>query len=78
MPVTLDAIAQDALVLNRDERLILARQLLISVEADEDAGVEEAWEEEISQRIARYDAGLTRSIPATDVFARLAAIAPAR
>ncbi|MGV3660640.1 MAG: addiction module protein [Prosthecobacter sp.] len=78
MPATLDAVARDALVLNRDERLMLARQLLVSVEADADDGAETAWKEEISQRIARYDAGMTRSIPAAEVFARLAAIAPGR
>ena len=78
MPATLDAVARDALVLTRDERLILARQLLVSVEPDVDEETETAWEEEIGQRIHRFDAGISQTIPASDVFARLAAIAPGR
>ena len=78
MPATLDAVAKDALVLTRDERLNLARQLLVSVEPDVDEGAEAAWEEEISQRIHEFDAGMSQTIPAADVFARLAAIAPGR
>jgi len=78
MPATLDTVARDALVLTRDERLILARQLLVSVEPDVDEGTEAAWEEEIGQRIHRFDAGISQTIPASDVFARLASIAPGR
>lgn len=78
MPATLDAVAKEALVLTRDERLSLARQLLVSVETDGDEGVEAAWEEEIGKRIHRFDAGMSQTIPASDVFARLAAIAPGR
>ncbi len=78
MPATLDAIAKDALVLTRNERLTLARQLLVSVEPDAEQDVEGAWEEEIGQRISRFDAGLSPAIPANEVFARLATIAPGR
>jgi putative addiction module component (TIGR02574 family) len=78
MPATLDAVARDALVLTRDERLILARQLLVSVEVNAEEETEAAWEEEIGQRIHRFDSGISQAIPASDVFARLAAIAPGR
>jgi putative addiction module component (TIGR02574 family) len=78
MPATLDAVAKDALVLTRDERLILARQLLISVEPNVDEESEAAWEEEIGQRIHRFDAGFSQTVPASEVFARLAVIAPGR
>lgn len=78
MPATLDAVARDALVLTRDERLILARQLLVSVEPEGEEGTEAAWEEEIGQRIHRFDAGLSQTVPASEVFARLAVIAPGR
>ncbi len=78
MPATLDAVAKDALVLTRIERLTLARRLLVSVEPDAEQDVEAAWEEEIGQRISRFDAGLSHAIPAAEVFARLATIAPGR
>jgi len=78
MPATLDAIAKDALVLTRNERLTLARQLLVSVEPDAEQDVEGAWEEEIGQRISRFDAGHSHTTPAAEVFARLATIAPGR
>jgi putative addiction module component (TIGR02574 family) len=78
MPATLDAVAKDALVLSRDERLILARQLLVSVEPNGEEESEAAWEEEIGQRIHRFDAGFSQTVPASEVFARLADIAPGR
>lgn len=76
MPATLEAVAKDALVLTRDERLLLARHLLVSVEPEPAQDVDEAWEEEIGHRIERFDAGFSQTIPASEVFARLAAIAP--
>jgi len=78
MPTKLDAVAKDALVLSRDERLILARQLLVSVEPNGEEESEAAWEEEIGQRIHRFDAGFSQTVPASEVFARLAVIAPGR
>lgn len=78
MPAKLDAVAKDALVLSRDERLILARQLLVSVEPNGEEESEAAWEEEIGQRIHRFDAGFSHTVPASEVFARLAVIAPGR
>jgi hypothetical protein len=41
-------------------------------------GTEAAWQHEIAERIARYDAGAVRSIPAAEVFAQLGQIAPRR
>ena len=78
MPATLDAVAQDALVLPPGQRLALARKLLESVDLEPDPGAEAAWEAEIAQRIARYKAGESKPIPAVEVFARLRQIAPAR
>jgi putative addiction module component (TIGR02574 family) len=72
---TLDTISRDALVLSPDERVALAYRLLVSVEPDE-GGSEQAWENEISRRIQRFDRGDSKSIPAADVFERLRQIAP--
>jgi putative addiction module component (TIGR02574 family) len=76
MAITLDAVTQDALVLPPDERLVLARQLLDSVDLEPEPGAEAAWEAEILQRIARFKSGESKPIPAGEVFARLRQIAP--
>jgi putative addiction module component (TIGR02574 family) len=66
------------LALSADERARLIRRLIESLDdltnGDEDedpAEVDKAWEEEIRRRLAEYDAGAVRSIPASDVFAEL-------
>jgi putative addiction module component (TIGR02574 family) len=76
MPATLDALSQDALVLPPDQRLLLARRLLDSVDLEPEPGAEAAWEAESARRIARFDAGESKPIAASEVFARLRDIAP--
>ena len=76
MPVTLDVLSHDALILPPDQRVALAYRLLISVDPEPEPGADAAWETEISQRIARFDAGQSQSVPASEVFARLREIAP--
>jgi putative addiction module component (TIGR02574 family) len=76
MPASLDAVAQDALVLPPDQRLALARRLLDSVDLEPEPGADAAWESEISRRIARFKTGASKPIPAGEVFARLRQIAP--
>lgn len=78
MAVTFDVLAQDALVLPPDQRIALAHCLLSSVEPDVDPEAEDAWEQEIVRRITELDAGDVKSIPASEVFARLRRIAPDR
>lgn len=76
MPATLDAISHDALVLPPDQRVALAYRLLVSVEPDPEPGADAAWDDEMARRIARFDAGESRAVPAAEVFARLREIAP--
>lgn len=76
MPATLDALSRDALVLPPDQRVALAYRLLVSVEPEPEPGAEAAWDAEIVRRIARFDAGESKPIPAAEVFARLRKIAP--
>jgi putative addiction module component (TIGR02574 family) len=78
MPLTLEAVSQDALILPPDERLTLARRLLESVDLEPEPGAAAAWDAEIARRIARFDAGESQAIPAAEVFARLRQIAPNR
>lgn len=76
MPASLDALSEEALVLPPDQRLLLARRLLDSVELEPEPGAGAVWEAEIARRIARFDAGESQPIPAADLFARLREIAP--
>ena len=64
-----DQLSKQAQSLALEERAQLAQDLLQSVERDADPEVKQAWESEISSRIARYERGESRLIPAEDVFA---------
>lgn len=76
MPATVDSLALDALSLPADQRVALAHRLLVSVEPE--PGADAAWDTEIARRIAQFDAGEARTVPATEVFDRLRKIAPGR
>jgi putative addiction module component (TIGR02574 family) len=78
MPATLAALAEDALILPPEQRLVLARQLLESVELEPEPGAEAAWEAEIARRLELHRSGVGKSVPAGEVFARLRQIAPDR
>ena len=78
MSASLDALSKEALVLPPDQRLLLARRLLDSVDLEPEPGAEAAWEAEIARRIARFNAGESQAIPAADMFAQLREIAPGR
>jgi putative addiction module component (TIGR02574 family) len=45
-----DKLRQEALALPLDERAALAKDLLLSLDESAEAGVEEAWAEEIGRR----------------------------
>ncbi len=76
MPLTLDLVSNDARVLPPDQRVELAYRLLVSIESDLDADA--AWESEIVNRIARFEAGAVSAVPASEVFANLRKLAPSR
>jgi putative addiction module component (TIGR02574 family) len=78
MSASLDALAQDAMILPADQRLALARQLLESVDLEPQPGAEVAWEAEIARRISAFTSGESKPIPAGEVFATLRQIAPDR
>ena len=75
---TLESISCEALELPPDQRVTLAHRLLKSIDLDQEAGAAEAWQQEIERRIQNYDQGLSKTVSAAEVFARLAKIAPRR
>jgi len=69
MSALLDEISKKAKTLAIEERAQLAQELLESVERDADPDVQAAWEAEIANRIAKYERGEAKLIPAEEVFA---------
>jgi putative addiction module component (TIGR02574 family) len=64
-------ILENALALSPDERAALAHELLASLDAERDPGVEQDWAAEITRRAERFRAGESKGIPADEVRARL-------
>jgi hypothetical protein len=71
MAVAMENIASEALLLPEGQRLALAHRILASVESGPEAGADAAWDEEIQDRIRRYDAGLAAGHSGPVVFAQL-------
>ena len=69
MSTLLDELSKKAQTLTVEERAQLAQELLESVERDADPDVQAAWEVAIADRIAKYEQGDARLIPADEVFA---------
>lgn len=69
MSTLLDELSKKAQTLVVEERVQRAQELLESVERDADPAVQAAWESEIADRIAKYERGDARLIPAEEVFA---------
>lgn len=69
MSTLLDELSEKARSLTLEERAQLAQELLESVERDADPDVQAAWEAEIASRVAKYERGEARLIPAEEVFA---------
>ena len=64
----LDELSKKAEALGLEERAQLAQILLESVEKETDPEVKAAWESEVASRIAKYERGEAKLIPASDVF----------
>jgi len=78
MTATFDAISSQAFILPAEQRMRLALALMESVETDTPATTGEAWTAEVSRRIADYDAGRVKGVPASEIFRKLREIAPDR
>lgn len=69
MSTLLEELSKQAQSLTVEERAQLAQELLESVDRDADPDVQAAWDAEIADRIAKYERGEAKLIPAADVFA---------
>jgi putative addiction module component (TIGR02574 family) len=68
MSALLDELSKKAKELALEERTQLAQELLESVELEVDPEVQAAWKSEIASRIANYERGEAKLIPAAEVF----------
>ena len=68
MPATLEDITQQVLQLPARQRLVLAGFLLEMGDASDHPEVEEAWEQEIQDRIKAVDSGAVTGISYSDVM----------
>ena len=64
----LDELSKMARTLALEERAQLAQELMESIDKESDPEVSQAWETEIASRIARYERGEAKLIPASEVF----------
>ncbi len=69
MAGSIESLVSEAMQLPPDQRLTLAHRIMCSVEPAASSEIDAAWDTEIRERIARYDAGGVKSIPASEVFA---------
>jgi hypothetical protein len=65
---SVESIALEALLLPKDQRLTLAHRILSSVEPQVDPEAEGAWDDEIRDRIKKYDAGQALTVAAQEVL----------
>lgn len=74
MVAILKEIESQALSLSPKERGELIHRLIVSLDGepeDSPESIAQAWDEEISRRVADMDAGRTQWIPADEVMTRL-------
>jgi len=68
MSALLDELSKRAKELAIEERAQLAQELLESVDHEVDPEIQAAWDTEIASRIAKYERGEAKLIPAAEVF----------
>ena len=71
MSANLDRLRLEALGLSDAERAELARDLVRSLDAPNDSGVDDAWEREISRRLAAIEAGTAKLIDRDELRRRM-------
>lgn len=69
----LQRLRSEVLALSEAERAELAHDLIQSLDAPRDNGVEDAWEREVSRRIREIDAGQAELVERTELRERIRA-----
>jgi len=69
----LQRLRSEVLALSEAERAELAHDLIQSLDAPRETGVEDAWEQEISRRIGEIDAGQTELVERAEFRKRIRA-----
>jgi putative addiction module component (TIGR02574 family) len=64
-------VLEEALKLSPNERAAVAEQLIASLEEAPDTAVEQAWQEEVQQRLQQVERGEVKTIPWEEVQRRL-------
>jgi putative addiction module component (TIGR02574 family) len=67
----LDRIRSDALRLSELERAELAHDLVMSLDAPQDTDAPDAWDQEVSRRLAEIDAGTAKLIDREELRRRM-------
>lgn len=75
MSQTYADLERDARLLSAEERAQLVDALLESLREEKIAEVEAAWAVEIERRVAAYERGEAKLVPAEEVFAKARTIA---
>ena len=70
MSKQLEKITQEAMQLELEERALLARTLLRSMDQPSESEIERLWLEEVERRLQAYREGKVKGIPAEQVFNR--------
>jgi len=70
MSKQLEKITQEAMQLELEERALLARTLLRSMDQPSESEIERLWLEEAERRLQAYREGKVKGIPAEQVFNR--------
>ena len=70
MSTKANEVIQKALRLSVEERAQVARKIISSLEPQEEAEVEVAWQKEISRRIAEIKSGSVKLVPLETVLRR--------
>jgi hypothetical protein len=71
--MSIEKLRNEALLLSKESRAYLARELLASLDDMSESEIEELWLLEAVRRDEELDNGTARSYPADEVFARIRA-----
>jgi putative addiction module component (TIGR02574 family) len=69
MSVAFELVENEALKLERNERIMLGQELLVSAMTQEETSIEGEWVELSHRRLQELNAGLVKALPGEDVMA---------